>query len=156
MQADEKRLMSKVMESLIITAERTKEELQELMDNPCLHDVMRALVHALEGQLATLFNYKYIVDGNGKRCDIVELTHTISDDIRKCFKDITGSDYKPDIIRSLEYRKQLGKEGKEALLLRAIAAANEPTWQEKAKTIYDPSQRFINTQIVDEEEPTNG
>ncbi len=77
-------------------------EIQKLCAEPDYHLLATRLTDAMLAGLIRLCNYHFITDGVGKQHDIQDVIRELETDIRATFKQLTGHDYEPEIVRYLQ------------------------------------------------------
>lgn len=95
-------------ESLDVMSKRKAEELRKLCDNPTLFDMAQVLADSFEDGLTYLCNFDHAVNNNGGRTKMIEVIDRLREDMRTSFEKLTGMKYRPEILRTMDFRKAKG------------------------------------------------
>lgn len=99
------------IDAVKVMRDREAAELRRIMTNPEMLDVATLFTDRLLDSLKVLCNYEYVVDGHGKRWPILDLDQRLCDAVCAEFYRLTGQDYKPTVLRTVEFRN-LTQKGK--------------------------------------------
>lgn len=119
-----KELIESCANSFHVIKCREEEELRKLCEKPTAFRIAQALADSLLGDLNYLFNFQYVVDGNGNKVDMNDLVPELERRIQETFLKLTGKRYRFDIVRTLEYRRKKGLAMKAKVIISLTHQSN--------------------------------
>ena len=94
--------IERVVKRMDAIADRKEKELNELCKNPDVFKIIQVFADNFIANLNYLCNFKSITDGNGKKCDILEVIQRLQEDTIKDVKRLTGQEYEVPTCRDFQ------------------------------------------------------
>lgn len=98
------------------------DELRMLMESPDNFRMAQALADAFEKSLMYLFHFEYLVAHDGRGVDAQEVIDKITGHFREDFKNFTGRDYRPEVCRQMDLKREDKRRAAQRLMDKIMEA----------------------------------